>query len=188
MRATRRRRLGTRPVRLARGRTPRLPGVARADARPHPLFRKALAAPPLRRPPRRAKAGDRHRAGQALRRPREKLPEAAANLRAILGRETSGRVSLNSFTGQYYRCSGSLATSRTRPPRGVSTYVRRPGPSHAPATRLLPGRRAPRRGVATTSGRAGGSLLRGEGRGPGRRWTGCWRSTRRTPGTCSGRR
>jgi hypothetical protein len=32
---------------------------------------------------------------------REKLLEAAAELRAILERETSGRVSLNSFTGQY---------------------------------------------------------------------------------------
>jgi hypothetical protein len=33
--------------------------------------------------------------------PREKLVEAAGQLRAILERETSGRVSLNSFIGQY---------------------------------------------------------------------------------------
>lgn len=33
--------------------------------------------------------------------PRERLLEAAAQLRVILERETSGRVSLNSFTGQY---------------------------------------------------------------------------------------
>jgi hypothetical protein len=37
----------------------------------------------------------------SVRWPREKLVEAAAQLRAILERETSGRVSLNSFTGQY---------------------------------------------------------------------------------------
>ena len=39
--------------------------------------------------------------GRPPRWPREKLLEAAAGLRAILERETSGRVSLNSFTGQY---------------------------------------------------------------------------------------
>jgi hypothetical protein len=39
--------------------------------------------------------------GRPPRWPREKLLEAAAHLRAILERETSGRVSLNSFTGQY---------------------------------------------------------------------------------------
>jgi hypothetical protein len=39
--------------------------------------------------------------GRPPRWPREKLLEAAAQLRAILKRETSGRVSLNSFTGQY---------------------------------------------------------------------------------------
>jgi hypothetical protein len=39
--------------------------------------------------------------GRPSRWPREKLMEAAAHLRAILERETSGRVSLNSFTGQY---------------------------------------------------------------------------------------
>ena len=39
--------------------------------------------------------------GRPPRWPREKLLEAAAQLRAILERETSGRVSLNSFTGQY---------------------------------------------------------------------------------------
>ncbi len=39
--------------------------------------------------------------GRPSRWPREKLLEAAARLRAILERETSGRVSLNSFTGQY---------------------------------------------------------------------------------------
>jgi hypothetical protein len=39
--------------------------------------------------------------GRPSRWPREKLVEAAAQLRAILERETSGRVSLNSFTGQY---------------------------------------------------------------------------------------
>lgn len=39
--------------------------------------------------------------GRPSRWPREKLLEAAAQLRAILERETSGRVSLNSFTGQY---------------------------------------------------------------------------------------
>jgi hypothetical protein len=39
--------------------------------------------------------------GRPSRWPREKLFEAAARLRAILERETSGRVSLNSFTGQY---------------------------------------------------------------------------------------
>lgn len=39
--------------------------------------------------------------GRPPRWPREKLLEAAAQLRAVLERETSGRVSLNSFTGQY---------------------------------------------------------------------------------------
>jgi len=39
--------------------------------------------------------------GRPSRWPREMLLEAAAQLRAILERETSGRVSLNSFTGQY---------------------------------------------------------------------------------------
>ena len=39
--------------------------------------------------------------GRPPRWPREKLLEAAAQLHAILERETSGRVSLNSFTGQY---------------------------------------------------------------------------------------
>lgn len=39
--------------------------------------------------------------GRPSRWPRERLLEAAAHLRAILERETSGRVSLNSFTGQY---------------------------------------------------------------------------------------
>lgn len=39
--------------------------------------------------------------GRPPRWPREMLLEAAAQLRAILERETSGRVSLNSFTGQY---------------------------------------------------------------------------------------
>src|SRR5829696_5322254 len=39
--------------------------------------------------------------GRPPRWPRERLIEAAAHLRAILERETSGRVSLNSFTGQY---------------------------------------------------------------------------------------
>src|SRR5918997_447455 len=33
--------------------------------------------------------------------PREKLVEAAGRLRSVLERETSGRVSLNSFIGQY---------------------------------------------------------------------------------------
>jgi hypothetical protein len=41
------------------------------------------------------------RRGRPSRWPREKLLEAATRLRAILARETSGRVSLNSFTGQY---------------------------------------------------------------------------------------
>jgi hypothetical protein len=41
------------------------------------------------------------RRGRPPRWPREKLLEAATQLRAILERETSGRVSLNSFTGQY---------------------------------------------------------------------------------------
>lgn len=39
--------------------------------------------------------------GRPSRWPREKLMEAAAQLRAILERETSGRISLNSFIGQY---------------------------------------------------------------------------------------
>jgi hypothetical protein len=39
--------------------------------------------------------------GRPSRWPREKLVEAAAQLRAILERETSARVSLNSFVGQY---------------------------------------------------------------------------------------
>jgi hypothetical protein len=39
--------------------------------------------------------------GRPSRWPREKLTEAAAQLRSILERETSGRVSLNSFIGQY---------------------------------------------------------------------------------------
>jgi hypothetical protein len=41
------------------------------------------------------------RRGRPPRWPREKLVEAARLLRSILDRETSGRVSLNSFTGQY---------------------------------------------------------------------------------------
>lgn len=41
------------------------------------------------------------RRGRPPRWPRERLLEAAAQLRAILERETSGRVSLNSFLGQY---------------------------------------------------------------------------------------
>lgn len=41
------------------------------------------------------------RRGRPSRWPREKLLEAATRLRVILERETSGRVSLNSFTGQY---------------------------------------------------------------------------------------
>jgi hypothetical protein len=41
------------------------------------------------------------RRGRPPRWPREKLVEAAGLLRSILDRETSGRVSLNSFTGQY---------------------------------------------------------------------------------------
>jgi hypothetical protein len=39
--------------------------------------------------------------GRPSRWPREKLMEAASQLRGILERETSGRVSLNSFIGQY---------------------------------------------------------------------------------------
>src|SRR3954465_2984688 len=39
--------------------------------------------------------------GRPSRWPREKLMEAASQLRAILQRETQGRVSLNSFIGQY---------------------------------------------------------------------------------------
>lgn len=39
--------------------------------------------------------------GRPSRWPREKLVEAAGQLRAILERETSGRLSLNSFIGQY---------------------------------------------------------------------------------------
>lgn len=39
--------------------------------------------------------------GRPSRWPREKLIEAAGQLRAILERETSGRISLNSFIGQY---------------------------------------------------------------------------------------
>ena len=39
--------------------------------------------------------------GRPSRWPREKLMEAASTLRAILERETSGRVSLSSFIGQY---------------------------------------------------------------------------------------
>jgi hypothetical protein len=39
--------------------------------------------------------------GRPPRWPRERLLEAAGRLRAILDRETSGRVSLNSFLGQY---------------------------------------------------------------------------------------
>jgi hypothetical protein len=39
--------------------------------------------------------------GRPSRWPREQLVEAAGQLRSILGRETSGRVSLNSFVGQY---------------------------------------------------------------------------------------
>lgn len=41
------------------------------------------------------------RRGRPSRWPREKLVEAARLLRSILERETSGRVSLNSFVGQY---------------------------------------------------------------------------------------
>ena len=41
------------------------------------------------------------RRGRPGRWPREKLMEAASHLRGILQRETSGRVSLNSFIGQY---------------------------------------------------------------------------------------
>ncbi|HXG68806.1 MAG TPA: hypothetical protein VNO70_27155, partial [Blastocatellia bacterium] len=41
------------------------------------------------------------RRGRLGRWPREKLLEAARQLRGILQRETSGRVSLNSFIGQY---------------------------------------------------------------------------------------
>lgn len=41
------------------------------------------------------------RRGRPPRWPREKLLEAASRLRSILERETSGRVSLNSFLGQY---------------------------------------------------------------------------------------
>src|SRR5437588_9952697 len=39
--------------------------------------------------------------GRPSRWPREKLTEAASHLRLILERETSGRVSVNSFIGQY---------------------------------------------------------------------------------------
>jgi hypothetical protein len=39
--------------------------------------------------------------GRPSRWPREKLVEAASHLRGILGRETQGRVSVNSFIGQY---------------------------------------------------------------------------------------
>src|SRR5215217_7901430 len=39
--------------------------------------------------------------GRPSRWPREKLIEAANQLRSILERETSGRVSVNSFIGQY---------------------------------------------------------------------------------------
>src|SRR5215207_11206117 len=39
--------------------------------------------------------------GRPSRWPREKLIEAGGQLRSILERETSGRVSLNSFIGQY---------------------------------------------------------------------------------------
>jgi hypothetical protein len=39
--------------------------------------------------------------GRPSRWPREKLMEAASQLRGILERETSGRVSVNSFIGQY---------------------------------------------------------------------------------------
>lgn len=39
--------------------------------------------------------------GRPPRWPREKLLEAAGRLRSVLGRETRGRVSLNSFLGQY---------------------------------------------------------------------------------------
>src|ERR1700759_584532 len=39
--------------------------------------------------------------GRPSRWKREDLVNAASNLRAVLGRETQGRVSLNSFIGQY---------------------------------------------------------------------------------------
>src|SRR5215210_4488880 len=39
--------------------------------------------------------------GRPSRWPREKLTEAASMLRAVLERETSGRVSVSSFIGQY---------------------------------------------------------------------------------------
>jgi hypothetical protein len=39
--------------------------------------------------------------GRPSRWKREDLVSAASHLRAVLGRETSGRVSLNSFIGQY---------------------------------------------------------------------------------------
>src|SRR2546421_1837252 len=41
--------------------------------------------------------------GRPARWPRETLLEVARHLRALLGRETQGRISLQSFTGQYLR-------------------------------------------------------------------------------------
>jgi hypothetical protein len=51
--------------------------------------------------------------GRPSRWAREKLMEAAKHLRGILERETQGRVSVNSFIGQYIPCFNSPPMSRT---------------------------------------------------------------------------
>jgi hypothetical protein len=44
--------------------------------------------------------------------PREKLMKASSQIRNLLERETSGRVSLNSFIGRYLHLLSSLLTCR----------------------------------------------------------------------------
>jgi hypothetical protein len=102
-----------RPARLPRDRGPAL---TRAHGRDYPILRKAFSPFPQRSPPRRvAPASDTNR-GRPNRWPQEKLREAIRQLRTILERETSGRISPQLRRAIF--ASTSVSFLRSRGPHG----------------------------------------------------------------------
>ena len=71
--------------------------------RPHTQLRQTVGQTSGGRPSRRAPPCDGYQAGPPAAWPRETLLEVARHLRAVLERETRGRISLQSFTAQYLR-------------------------------------------------------------------------------------
>ena len=210
MRATRRRQRT--PVPLARTEAvravceelrSRVPGVIPNSERQ--LVRFLYAVRHVERRP----ATDTKR-GRPSRWRREDLMSAASHLRAILGRETSGRVSLNSFIGQYllifdFPPDVRDALSDGRVNLQEAAQLARLTPERLrctpAATRRMRGEilRAHiavqgsqtrlRSRVKELLGEAGASGVSSEGMAAVvAKATSCWRWTLRTPGTCFGRR